>query len=158
MDRIEFNSLKKVLMRYGMDIVNLMKTELSNNGKRNTGNLIDSLRPYTEEDDDKEYLYVEMPKYGEYVDSGRRPNSNFPPREPIRTWIRQKGIRPNEGMTEQQLVYLIQRKIGIRGVEAVPFINIFYDNVDNLNDMIEDSTKEDLENNINEFIKNNFKK
>jgi len=151
MDRIHWTRIKSSLLKYGKDISKEMKQKLTDGNKKATGSLIRSIKPYLEQDDNKYFLYLEMNKYGEYVDSGRRPGSRWPPREAIRQWIRDKNIRSQ--YKEEQLAFLIQRKIGVRGVEPYKFIHLWYDKMDKLNDMIEDSAKEDLENNINELIK-----
>ena len=152
-ERIHWSRITAALKRYGDDIVELMKQKLQQDRKNATGNLINSLNAYTEQEGDNKFLYVEMAEYGQYVDSGRRPGSRWPPRQPIRKWISDRGIRPKQGMSMEQLTFLIQRKIGVRGIQAAPFIDIFYDHTDELNDLIEESAREDLEEAINEFVK-----
>jgi len=153
MERVHWKRVRSALLRYGDEIVELMKQKLQQDGKVATGNLINDIKAYTENDEDNEYLYVEIPSYGQYVDSGRRPNSKFPPRKSIRDWINVKGIRPSRGTTKKQLEYLIQRAIGVRGIDPAPFIDIFYQHTDELNDLIEESSRADLEDTINEFVK-----
>ena len=153
MDRIELTNVKKALMKYGVYITELMKQKLQQDGKVATGNLINEIKPYTETEEDKEFLYVDIPRYGVYVDRGRKPNSKMPPVKKIREWVSIKGIRPINNMSLDQTAFLIARSIGIRGIKASPFIDIFFNNVDELNDLIEESAVEDMENVINEYIK-----
>jgi len=61
-------------------------------------------------------------KYAEYVEYGSKAG-NFPPVAHILTWLRTKGIAPNNpDMTEQDLAFLIARGIYHRGQKANPFI------------------------------------
>lgn len=149
--------LETSLLKFGEALVKEARDVLIAADKNATGELIKSLRSYTEEDEDKTYLYLEVAKYGVFVDSGRRPG-RMPPREPIRQWIRQRGIRPSGNISEESLAFLIQRKIGVRGIPATPFLHLFYDVANELGDIIEESAVEDLEENINEFIKEFNKK
>lgn len=162
-DYLEMKRIKAVLVKYGETIVELMRDELRRQGKDATGNLIKKIDSYVEEEDDKAFLYLDVPTYGrKYVDGdgynwARRPNKTYPPKKEIRDWIRVKGIRPDGrskgAKTEDQLVFLIRRAIGVRGIRATPFIHIFYDNYDKLEELIENAAAEDLEEKINEFVK-----
>lgn len=152
MERIKWRRMSLALARYGDEIVELMKNELQRHGKVATGELINTMKSYTEQEDDKQYLYVDFKDYGVYVDSGRRPGQKRPPLQAIREWIDVRGINP-QGITKDQLSFLIQRKIGIRGIDPSPFIYLFTEHIDELNDMIADSSREDLEETINEYIK-----
>jgi len=152
MGRVKWKRIRRALVKYGDVIVERMKDEISNHNRIATGELINTMLSYTEREDDRDYLYIEMAEYGQYVDSGRRPNSKRPPREPIRQWIDDKGIRPT-GITKDQLSFLIQRSIGIKGIDPAPFLYLFYDHIDDLNDIISLSAREDIEDNINNYIK-----
>lgn len=50
---------------------------------------------------------------------GRRPNAPMPPHEPIARWAKRKGIRPSdEDMSFVEMVFLIRRKIGEKGIRG----------------------------------------
>ena len=51
-------------------------------------------------------------EYGVNVHEGRKPG-HFPPHAPIKSWARRKGISN---------WYAVVRKIGLRGIEPVPFL------------------------------------
>jgi hypothetical protein len=158
-DRIHWKRLGVALRKYGDVVVEKMKDELQRHGKVATGELINTMSSYTEMEDDKQYLYIDYKKYGDYVDSGRDPGGKgppFDPVDPIREWIDVRGIRP-QGISKDSLAFLIRRKIAIKGIDAAPFLYLFWDHIDDLNDVIADSAREDVENNINDYI-NNFNK
>jgi len=152
-DYLEMKRIKAALIKYGDTIVELMKDELVKNKKVATGNLVNEMKSYVEEEDDRAFLYIDMPSYGRYVDSGRKPNSKMPPIKSIRDWINIKGIRPNKKMTQDQLAFVMAKSIGIKGVPAVPFLDIWELHYNELEDIIAEAAAEDLEENINDFVK-----
>lgn len=152
-DYLEMKRMKEALIKYGDTIVELMKDYLVSNRKVATGNLVNEIKSYVEEEDDRAFLYIDMPNYGRYVDSGRKPNSKMPPIKSIRDWINIKGIKPNRKMTQNQLAYLIARSIGIRGIKAVPFLDIWETHYNELEEIIENAAAEDLEAAIDDFVK-----
>lgn len=60
-------------------------------------------------------LIVYGADYIYYLQHGRKPGKR-PPRKAIREWIDDKGIEP-DGITKDQLAFLIQRKIGNSGTD-----------------------------------------
>jgi len=152
-DYLEMKRIKAALIKYGDTIVELMKDELVKNKKVATGNLVNEMKSYVEEEDDRAFLYIDMPSYGRYVDRGRKPNSKMPPIKSIRDWINIKGIRPNKKMTQDQLAFVMAKSIGIKGVPAVPFLDIWELHYNELEDIIAEAAAEDLEENINDFVK-----
>ena len=145
-------------MRFGEYLVDKMKAELEDKGKRATGDLIDTMRPYTEAEDGKSFLYVEMQEYAQNVDAGRAAGKRMPPDEPIRKWITDKGIRGRHKngrfMKVKTLSYLIRRSIGIRGIDPTPFLYLFQDLADDLNDIVEDAATVDVQRKLDEYIIN----
>jgi hypothetical protein len=133
-----------------------MKDELVRKKKVATGNLANEIESYVEEEDDRAFLYLDVPSYGKFIDSGRKPGSKYPPVKSIRDWIKVKGIKPNKSRgvrTEEQLIFLIRRAIGIRGIDPVPFLDIWDIHTDELEELIEDAAAEDVEDVINAFVK-----
>ena len=82
MDRLQLNRVKKALQTYGDEIIELMKQRLQQGRKVATGNLINDMESYVEEEDNKAFLYLDIPSYARYVDEGRKPNSK---------WLRRYG-------------------------------------------------------------------
>jgi len=153
-DYLEMKRITQALTKYGDTIVELMKDFLVRNKRVATGKLVNEMKSYVEEEDDKAFLYVDVANYGKYVDSGRKPNSKWPPVKSIRDWIKVKGIKPNKPkMTQEQLAFVMARSIGIRGVPAVPFLDIWDNHYEELEEIIEDAAAEDLEDAINDFVK-----
>ena len=66
-------------------------------------------------------LYFNLPDYWEYAENGRKPGK-FPPPDAILKWIEAKRLVPTSRNgkvpTTQQLVYLISRKIALKGTEG----------------------------------------
>ena len=142
----------KVLNHYGDDIVELMKQKLQQDRKVATGELINTMDSYVEEEDGKAFLYVDVASYGRYVDEGRKPNSKWPPVKAIRDWVKIKGIRPRNNQTEEQTIFLIRRAIGIRGIPAAPFLDIWDLHINELEELIEDAAVEDFSSIIHNYI------
>jgi hypothetical protein len=153
MDRLELDNLSKALIKYGDYITNIMKDELVSNKKVATGNLVNDMRTYVEEEDDKAFLYLDVPSYGKFVQSGRKPNSKFPPDKPIRGWVRDKGIAKADKKANDSFIYLLRRAIGIRGIEPLPFMDIWNLHTDELEEIIEDAAEEDVLEAVKDFVK-----
>lgn len=88
---------------------------------RCTGNLINSITASKSWNNDKFTVAIEGLDYGVYIENGTKPH--FPPLDAILKWIRLKPILPRAGAngklpTENQLAYLIGRKISRVGTEA----------------------------------------
>jgi len=90
----------------------------------------DSLKNNVDIETGKDSIKLVMPKYGIFVDAGRKPGKQ-PPLNVIYEWVKKKGI-PREA------AFPIARKIGKEGLPAHPFIHIFEDGLDDLTDGIAD--------------------
>lgn len=98
------------------------KQQLISDGKKATGNLISSVRGYVEYNGTVLSVMFDIADYWKYVEYGRKPGK-FPPIDKIRQWIKVKPILPRPGKngklpTENQLAYLIARKIARKGIPA----------------------------------------
>lgn len=60
-----------------------------------------------------------------YIESGRRPNSKFPPVEPIVEWCRRKGLPTDNGT-----VFLIRRAIARDGIRPRPILDKVFEYID----------------------------
>ena len=108
----------EVLNRYGQRVVDLYRSNLKNSGHNATGNLARTASFTVETPSGDLSVTIHLEDYYRYVEEGRRPGS-FPPIDSILSWIQAKHIMPREinGKlpTEQQLAYLIGRKIAEQG-------------------------------------------
>lgn len=104
-------------------------------------------------------LYFALPQYWQYAEYGRRPGK-FPPPNEILKWIQFKRIVPSSHSgkipTTNQLVYLISRKIALKGTQGKHLlqqtIDATYDTlVDRLVEVIADNIENELEKDIKEI-------
>ena len=104
-------------------------------------------------------LYFNLPNYFPYAEYGRRPGK-FPPPDAILKWIQFKRIVPSSHSgkipTTNQLVYLISRKIALKGTQGKHLlqetIDSTYDTlVDRLVEAIADNIENELEKDIEEI-------
>lgn len=98
------------------------KQQLISDGKKATGNLINSVRGYVEYKGTILSVVIDVADYWRYVEYGRKPGK-FPPIDKIRQWIKVKPVLPRPGKngklpTENQLAFLISRKIAKKGIPA----------------------------------------
>lgn len=119
---IEFENLKRVLTQYSQAIADQYKTNLENSGRRASGNLITSVNTKVDVDGTLFEIELQLEDYWKYVEEGRGAGG-FPPVSKILEWIRLKPILPYPDRngklpTEQQLAFLIGRKIANEGFEG----------------------------------------
>ena len=104
-------------------------------------------------------LYFNLPSYFYFAEYGRRPGK-FPPPNEILKWIQFKRIVPSSHSgkipTTSQLVYLISRKIALKGTQGKHLlqqtVDATYDTlVDRLVEAIADNIENELEKDIKEI-------
>ena len=61
---------------------------------------------------------IYMEEYGLAIENGRR--QAFAPVQPILQWIREKRIKPRDGITIESLAFVIARSMGLAGGETQP--------------------------------------
>ena len=103
-------------------------------------------------------LYFNLPDYWQYAEYGRRPGK-FPPPNEILKWIQFKRIVPSSHSskipTTNQLVYLISRKIALKGTQGKHLLQeTIQSTYNNLVDQLVNLIAEQLEKEINEDIDN----
>lgn len=120
--KFDFTNLQNALNVFLEDFINTYKNILIRDGKKASGNLIESLKPvsitYT---NNKVQADISIASYWKYVEYGRRPGK-FPPIDKILDWIKIKPVipRPINGLkapSEKQLAFLISRKIARDGIQ-----------------------------------------
>lgn len=139
METYNFEHTKEAFERYGLLYVAKAAKILEDTKK-----LKHSLKPIVTEMGDNEIkLSISMPKYAEFVDSGRKPGSKFPPEKPIEDWIKQSGIKQfrvqknwktagNKGgrfISNKSRLFLIRRAIARDGIKPRPFIDMFFTDI-----------------------------
>ena len=91
-----------------------------------SGNLVKSINYESKPTEDGTSIFVNMLDYGYALDGGRsgaktKGGKSWKPL--LINWIKTKGIRPRNGITIDELAFLIYRKINKRGYKAKPFVN-----------------------------------
>lgn len=115
---IKWDNTMSVLDSYRMEVENGYRQSLQDNDHVATHGLIDSIRTEVHMDSASFEVILSVTDYWKYVEDDTKPH--FPPRQPILNWIRAKNIVPRPSQdgrlpSENQLAYLIQRKIGFEG-------------------------------------------
>ena len=138
----------EVLNKYGQRVVDLYRSNLKNSGHNATGNLARTASFTIETSSGDLNVTIHLEDYYRYVEEGRRPGS-FPQIDSILRWIQAKHIMPREinGKlpTEQQLAYLIGRKIAQEGIAGT------YDLAN-----AQEAAKSEFENEIQEALKADY--
>ena len=111
------DAINEALEELGLRITDEMRNQLFENNSVQTGNLARSITPLVKQLNDAEVLSIQMLWYAELLEDGgpARRAGKFPPPQPIKDWMKRRGIRPKPGVTVDQLVYLISRKIAQKG-------------------------------------------
>lgn len=117
---IKFENLQRVLGEFAVELRNRYQDNLIRDGKIATGNLLNSVDYQVQYDDRAIWVELHLEDYYKWVENGRAPGK-FPPPDKILEWIRIKPIIPDDRggrlPTEQQLAYLIGKKIAEQGIE-----------------------------------------
>ena len=133
-------------------VVTLAKANLIRGKKVAAGTLFNSVS-YDVNKQTGEIDFYYAPE-GEFVESGRRPNSRFPPPGAIAKWAKEKGIpqfRDKKGryISNDSRTFLLSRSIAIKGIRPFPF---FTDAIEQatmqLYKDLEDAIVQDIEDSI----------
>ena len=118
----DFPKVYEVLERYAKEFIEQYKLNLVQSGRPASGQLADSLGYKVNLGTNVYAVDISLLEYWKYIESGTRPH--WPPVSAIREWIKVKPVipRPFENgklPTEQQLAFLISRKISRVGTEGI---------------------------------------
>lgn len=121
---IDFANLAAVLAEYGAEACESYRAQLAARGKNASGALGETVRYIVQRGATSYAVDLSLADYWLYVEFGRRPGK-FPPPDKILEWVRVKPVlpRPMENgklPTEQQLAFLIGRKIAREGIAPTP--------------------------------------
>ena len=122
------------LNEYAEKAEELYKRKLTDKGINASYKLLNSVETVVRRNDDEFIVTINLEPYWYYVENGRGPG-RFPPIDKILEWIRIKPVIPYSDSrgrlpTEEQLAFLISRKIAEQGTEGR---NVLYETVDELN-------------------------
>ena len=122
------------LDEYAEKAEELYKRKLTDKGINASYKLLNSVETTVKRGDDTFTVVINLEPYWYYVENGRGPGK-FPPVSKILEWIRIKPVIPYSDSrgrlpTEEQLAFLISRKIAEQGTEGR---NVLYETVDELN-------------------------
>jgi hypothetical protein len=147
------DNLKKTLDEIGSDIVKEVVQELIRAGKKDTGNLVNSIEYNVLETVDGVLLKINAPEYLKYIDEGRRPNSKQPPISAIIPWVRRKGIVVQGAKNERQSAFVIARAIGKNGIRPLNFLQPTIERVlKNKQELIRKMSEDDILNILNKIL------
>jgi len=137
-------NIEQALKEYGDYVVQLMAKVL-----KDTRSLKDNIEPVVED----LTLTLNLPQYGIYVDSGRRPGAKMPPQKPIADWAKSKGLPPfrdkkGRFISYKTRAFLIARSISKKGIKPRPFLDIFYKEMDKLLKLLGPAAAEDIAYNL----------
>jgi hypothetical protein len=129
------NSLPEALDQLGQQFVDSLRQELDSKRISASGNLYRSVRYEIVGSGDEIGLALFWDDYGDIVDEGRGRSNRGGPNQTWRNkiigWMNFKGISPRQGITREQLAFLITRKINRKGYKAKPWIQPALDRVIN---------------------------
>lgn len=149
---IKWTNTKRVLEEYAIKLRNRYQDNLIRDNKIATGNLLNSIDYKVQYDDRAIWVELHLEDYYKWVENGRGPGK-FPPPDKILEWIRIKPIIPDDRggklPTEQQLAYLIGKKIAEQGIEPG---NQLHNAMDDIFPQFEERIDEAIALDINEAI------
>ena len=140
------------LDEYAQKAEELYKRKLTDKGINASYKLLNSVETVVRRNDDEFTVTINLEDYWIYVENGRGPGK-FPPIDKILEWIRVKPVIPYSDSrgrlpTEEQLAFLISRKISEQGTEPK---RVLYETVEELNRYYLPLLKQSLDNDFNRF-------
>ena len=148
MEKLELTTIQDITN----DFVVELKNKLTANGSNASGDLSKSFKGIVKQNGKYIVVSIQLNEYWKFIENGTKPH--WPPISEIRKWISVKPILPRplasgKLPTDNQLAYLIGRKISKVGTKAKPFlkptitdfdlVGKIYDEVTNLlNKQLED--------------------
>ena len=118
---LDLNTIKEITNLFAA----ALKDKLEENGSNATHQLSNSIKDIVKFDGKYLTVYIQLEDYWKWVENGRKAGK-FPPVDAIKKWITIKPVIPRgkngKVPTENQLAYLIGRKIAREGTRANPFL------------------------------------
>lgn len=147
-----WDNLYKVLKDYGEQLASEYKDNLRGNDRQATGNLVSSVKYKLIRKDSSIEVDLSLADYWKWVENDTRPH--FPPVDKIAEWVKAKPILPTPDEngklpTEQQLAFLIARKISIEGTEGTHDLETAVDSINTeFEDRISEAITKDIEDSV----------
>ena len=162
---LAFYHLQEALEEIGEEIRNNYQDLLISPDERGfnriaTGNLLNSVDFLVLRGNQNIYVELHLEDYWKYLEYGTQPH--FPPLDKIKEWISIKPVLPRaingKLPTQDQLAYLIGRKISKKGTPAYMYLNKTMDVLNNwMTRKIEDAVQQDLEEDVDFILLKYFK-
>jgi hypothetical protein len=120
MEEITLANTQSIIEQFINDFAATYKTLLTRDGKKASGNLINSVKSLGAKATQSGIeANISIADYWKYVENGRR-QGKFPPPDKMLEWVKVKHILPSSSslkITKPQLAYLIGRKIARYGIK-----------------------------------------
>lgn len=121
MDKLNLTTIKDITNNFVVELKNKLKA----NDSYASGDLVNSIRGVVKQNGKYIVISIQLEDYWKYIENGTKPH--FPPLDAIRRWISVKPVLPRplpngKLPTDNQLAYLIGRKISKVGTKAKPFL------------------------------------
>ena len=127
------DTIEGALNQLGQQFVDSLRDELDKKRINASGNLYRSVRYEIVGQGAEIGIALFWDDYGDIVDEGRGKSTKGGPtqtwRSKIKGWMRFRGITPRQGMTQEQLAFLITRKINRKGYSKQPWTQPALDRV-----------------------------
>ena len=154
---MEWRNLKEALETYGQVLEEQYREQIADTNAFASGRLFDSVHHIVTVEDHTIDLSLSLEDYWKYVEEGRVPGK-FPPLDKIEEWIRIKPVAPYPDAqgrvpSNQQLAFLIGRKIAEEGTEGRHLLQNAVDSTQDWMEIIEQAISKDIEIEIDEFLK-----
>ena len=132
---IKFDNLQRVLAEFGNALSERYKEKLTEDDRIASGRLISSVNSKVVVDNNEFIVELNLEDWWKYIEFGTKPH--FPPVSKILEWVTVKRILPTPMAngklpTEQQLAWMIAKKIDRVGTEGTPNLS------DSLDEMVMD--------------------
>lgn len=121
MDNLDLTTIQDITERFCQEL----KNKIDSNNSNASGELSKSINGIVKQNGKYIVISISLDDYWKYIEYGTKPH--FPPIDAIKKWISVKPVLPRplkngKLPTENQLAYLIGRKISKVGTKAKPFL------------------------------------
>lgn len=146
---MEWRNLKEALEMYGEVLAEAYREQIADTNAFASGKLFDSVRHIVEVNDTTIELSLSLEEYWKWVEEGRAPGK-FPPLNKIEDWIRIKPIAPypdakGKVPSNEQLAFLIGRKIARKGTEGKHLLDNALENTQDWMELIDEAISKDID-------------
>lgn len=122
MNKLDLTTIQNITK----DFCTELKNALHANGTNSSGELSKSIKGIVKQNGKYIVISIQLNEYWKFIEYGRKPGK-YPPPDVIKKWISVKPVLPRplkngKLPTENQLAYLIGRKISKNGIKAKPFL------------------------------------